>query len=194
MYINETKYAITNLIQLFNYEKDKLSNLISERNALEKYSKQLFENNKKYLNPETVLELSGFDSTLKQKWENIGDCIYSIMVNEPSVLIFAGSILQIAKQGISTVHHDLVHSPNGRVIGSQPIKNIIWQSRNQAMHYEDHQFSNAVVNCFSILKNDFGNDYSEDKYRNENMSRRIIELLGWTDYDTYENDMVLLLR
>ncbi len=194
MYINETKYAVMYLIQLFNYEKDKLSKLIRERNALEEYNRKLFENSKSNLNTETIVSISSLDSAIKQKWNSIEECVYSIMINEPSALIFAGSILQIAKQGISTVHQDLANSPNGRIIGSQPIKNVIWQSRNQAMHYEEHQFSNAVVSCFSILEDDFGNDYSEVKYRSENMSRKIIELLGWTNYDNYENDMVLLLR
>jgi hypothetical protein len=73
----------------------------------------------------------------------------------------SASILQYAKQGISLVHGDLAAGPAGRMIGAQPLKNVIWQSRNQALHWEDDSFSKAVNLCFEELARDVHRNFSE---------------------------------
>jgi hypothetical protein len=66
----------------------------------------------------------------------------------------SGSILQYAKQGISLVHHGPAGCPAGRTLHGQSLKNIIWQSRNQAMHWDEGKFSQAVQDCFQALARD----------------------------------------
>lgn len=65
-----------------------------------------------------------------------------------SVAALAGTILQHGKQGISIVHGELAAAPNGRMIGSQPLKEVIWQGRNQGLHWEEQSFRPPVDNCF----------------------------------------------
>lgn len=60
-----------------------------------------------------------------------------LVAREFSRASMAGSILQYAKQGISIVHAGLAACPDGRLVGSQPIKKVIWQGRNHALHWED---------------------------------------------------------
>lgn len=56
---------------------------------------------------------------------------------ENSANILAGSILQIVQQGMSSVHGSIKAYPNkGRNISGVSLCDLVWQGRNQAMHYE----------------------------------------------------------
>lgn len=103
------------------------------------------------------------------------------------------SLLQIAKQGISTVHGNPINCPLGRSIGTETLKNIIWQGRNQSIHCEEGNPNQKVKDCFSNLATDFGSDFDLTVNYTDNKARRIIDLLNWNTYDKYENDMISLI-
>jgi len=103
----------------------------------------------------------------------------------------AGAILQIAKQGISTVHGGLPSPTRGRQIGSQPIENVIWQGRNQAMHYEEGIFSPQTTRCFATLATEFGPRLTLSQ---QNLALEVIGVLGWRSQKDYESDMNQLLQ
>lgn len=69
-----------------------------------------------------------------------------------SLSALAGTALQYAKQGISVVHSGLASCPSGRSIGSVALKDLIWQGRNQASHWEEGNLRPPVVLCFETLK------------------------------------------
>jgi hypothetical protein len=100
----------------------------------------------------------------------------------------SGSFLQIAKQGISIKHGGLPNCPNGRNIGTQFLKNVIWQARNQAIHFEEGNFNPQVVACFDSLSNDI--DAKFNRFRISNMAFEVIELLSWKTFDDFSNDMM----
>lgn len=102
----------------------------------------------------------------------------------------SGSILQYAKQGISLVHGGLASCPSGRMIGSQAIKAIIWQGRNQAMHWDDHRPKKQVRDCFDALARDCGPEFGD--YAARNLAWRVVGLLGWRDFTAFEKDMLSL--
>lgn len=102
----------------------------------------------------------------------------------------ASTLLQIGKQGISIVHGGIDTAPNGRRVGSQPLKEVIWQGRNQALHWEDGSFSNRVDNCFATLNIEIGGHYAD--YKNRNMAFDLIRDLDWTDYASFERDLLTL--
>lgn len=54
-----------------------------------------------------------------------------------SVASLSAALLQHAKQGISLAHGGTANCPNGRPIGSQNLKIIIWEARNQSLHWEE---------------------------------------------------------
>jgi hypothetical protein len=118
----------------------------------------------------------------------------AVAAHEASVQAVCGSILQIAKQGISTVYgRQRTSAPTGRSIGSLELRDIIWQGRNQAIHYEDNQFQPPVVDCFATLEKEQGEQFSLTNHAGQNLAKQIIHLLGWTTYDRYEADMNSLL-
>ena len=104
------------------------------------------------------------------------------------------SLLQIAKQGISTIHGNLDNCPEGRKIGPETLKNIIWQGRNQSLHCEEGNPHKKVKNCFLNLKNEFGKDFDLSLNPTSNKAKKIVDVLGWEDYDQYEKDMISLLK
>lgn len=106
-----------------------------------------------------------------------------------STNVQSGNLLQYAKQGISIVHHGLAACPDGRFIGSQPIKNIIWQGRNQALHWEEGNFRPPVVNCFRTLAQEQDPKFGD--FANRNIANDLVELLGWRTFGDFKADMLL---
>ena len=106
----------------------------------------------------------------------------------------AMSLLQIAKQGISIEYNGLTLCPEGRLLKSESLKNVIWQGRNQSIHYEENNPHNQVKNCFTNLMTDFGNKFDIFSSNPSNKAKEIVELLEWNNYENYLNDMKSLLN
>jgi hypothetical protein len=102
----------------------------------------------------------------------------------------SANLLQYGKQGISLVHGGLGSCPDGRLIETQPLKNVIWQSRNQALHWEDGAFQQPVDRCFDALATDTDPKFRD--YTSRNMARDVLGLLGWEDFADFQKDMLLL--
>jgi hypothetical protein len=122
----------------------------------------------------------------------------SIDAKSVAISSLCGALLQIAKQGISIVYRGsggcLAICPDGRSIGNEVLKNIIWQGRNQSMHYEEGNFKAPVQQCFQNLEAYFGNEFSLSLHPNENFAQKIvINIFGWNDYQVYEYDMISIL-
>lgn len=117
----------------------------------------------------------------------------AILAKETSAQALAAAILQIAKQGIAIVRGNLTACPPGPLIGRELLKNVIWQARNQSMHWEENSYRPAVMKCFANLRLDFGGEYQLPSSSPKCIAKQILHLIGWTDYASYENDIVSLL-
>lgn len=108
-----------------------------------------------------------------------------------SVAAMAGSLLQYAKQGIA-LHFGKERNecPDGRIIADMPFHEVIWQGRNQAIHWEEGEFRKPVERCFQQLSDVVDPIFSE--YRVRSMAYDIVCLLGWHSFDDFANDMRLL--
>jgi hypothetical protein len=102
----------------------------------------------------------------------------------------SGSILQYAKHGISLVHHGLAACPGGRLIHTQSVKDIIWQGRNQAMHWDEGRFNQAVQDCFRSLAAAVDTKFGE--FTTRCLAFEIVKLLGWKKFSDFEKDMLSL--
>lgn len=109
--------------------------------------------------------------------------------------VLCGALLQIAKQGISVTyaHEWKTKCPAGRTIGVETVRNIIWQSRNHSMHYEENKPSDSVRQCFANLETNFGAQFSLSSQPSTNLAAHVIDVLQWHSYDAYEADMTTLL-
>jgi hypothetical protein len=200
-YITNTEHSTKTLIEIIFHLENKLSNLRDNFSTL-KNSLGTLNGDINFLmqNPEIDDEGLG-QLKIYEEWEKeievnkikaqISEIEREIIDNDFSITALCGSLLQISKQGISVAHGGLRNCPNGRTIGNESLKNIIWQARNQSMHYEDNNPHAQVRACFQNLEDSHGPKYSLSQYKN--LAKDVVILLEWTNYSNYLQDMTSLL-
>ena len=117
--------------------------------------------------------------------------------NETALASICGALLQVAKQGMSTAHGQLKYCPIGRrMIGSQYLATVVWQARNQSIHFEEgnDKLYKPVIACFAKLEKEIGPQFSFQENLFKNMAWDIVKELEWTRYDIYCMDMESLLK
>ena len=72
-------------------------------------------------------------------------------------------------------------------------RQIIWQARNQAIHFEEGNFHQKVIDVFTILELENGPDFALVQHQGQSRAKQIINLLGWNDYALYSSDIQSLL-
>jgi hypothetical protein len=102
----------------------------------------------------------------------------------------SGNILQYAKQGISLVHRGLNACPEGRHISLLPMRDVIWQGRNQAIHWDEGRFTPPVRTVFEALARDIDPKFSA--FTSRNMAFEVVSLLGWRGFADFERDLLSL--
>jgi hypothetical protein len=102
----------------------------------------------------------------------------------------ATSVLQIVKQGISTLHGGLAACPAGRTVDGLSLKDIIWQARNQAMHYEEGNLHQPVLDLFHNLEQCGHAQFADPNGRN--FAIDVLAYLGWTHGESIDPDLVAL--
>jgi len=203
-YLIDTKFASDNLISTIHNEEKKFEKLSKKFSELKKVFDNLFwdystadmhEDFNDLQVQHKFIQMAKFaeENDLKGKKAELDSLSRSILAKKDSMNSLSMSLLQIAKQGISTVHGNPSNCPPGRNIGSESLKNVIWQGRNQAIHCEEGNPNQRVKDCFSNLATDFGSDYDLSTDYTENRARKIIDLLEWNSYDKYETDMISLI-
>ncbi|MBL8688021.1 MAG: hypothetical protein JNL04_02935 [Rhodospirillaceae bacterium] len=201
-YIDDIRHASSTIIAGLTFEHDQLRDLQRELAAVEtEIAHKVRRVNFLELNPELDDEGIGtstfwdlhFDDGPKADAldKKIAELKKSINDRRFSSAVLAGGLLQIAKQGISLAHGALDQAPNGRMIGSLPLKTIVWQARNQAMHYEEGNPHPPVVAVFDTLVREHGNIFGS--YRTEIKAAEVVGLLGWNSQAAFEADMLSLL-
>ncbi len=113
----------------------------------------------------------------------------AIGAHQVAVQAICGALLQIGKQGISLVHGGLTTAPPGRLIGTVPLKDVIWQARNQSLHYEEGTFKPPVQAVFQALERSHGQQFSLTAHARQSRAKQVVDLLGWTTFATYLADM-----
>lgn len=114
--------------------------------------------------------------------------------------VICGSILQIAKQGISLVHGSflapdsyIINTPPGRMLTFLTLRDIIWQACNQAVYCKEGSYRRPVIDLFAELEKSHGPQFSLSQHPRQSRAKQIIQLLGWLNYGGYIADMRSLL-
>ena len=190
-YLVDTKYAAENLIAILYQEHVRLGKALKSHEMMKDTEEDAFENMKKVgFTPEGLENWYGFASASERLETDAAEVARLLNSVGTSLSIIASSVLQIAKQGISITYKELANCPDGRMVGRESLKNIIWQGRNQAMHFEDGNYHERVVRCFRNLELDYGSIF---RLGDKNLAYEVINVLEWTSYDKYENDLRKLL-
>ncbi|MBZ9628132.1 hypothetical protein LB450_08480 [Psychroflexus sp. CAK1W] len=203
-YLIDTKFASETLIEVIHKEEKLIIEMLLTYTKLERRFNYL---SKDFANSDMN---EGFDDIqvqdkfikmvkyakevkLKDKKLELQRIRESFTAKKDSVNSLSMGLLQIAKQGISTIHGNLENCPNGREIGTESLKNIIWQGRNQAIHCEEGKPPKKVKDCFDKLKDKYGKDFDLTLHPTSNKAKKIIDLLEWEEYAQYEKDMNSIL-
>lgn len=201
-YITDTEYAARSLLDLANNEHAKLQELTHELQSVEsqlrahKWDFETSDLNDDFSDAYVMGAFGRMAEAAKQAEvlkTQLASLQASIGTRQQAIQAIAGSVLQIAKQGISTVHGGFTTAPEGRKVGSLSIKEIIWQARNQALHSEDNKFSKQVTDLFATLEQEHGVIFSLASHPGQSRAKQIVSLLGWSSYAAYVSDMQSLL-
>lgn len=196
-YAEETEYASTNLIRLMSHEEEELAGLGAalfaeeQKAALHRWDFQTSDFNDDFSEAHVqgaFARMAKAQHTAGELAEQIDILRTSIGSRQLAVQAICGALLQIAKQGLSIVHGDLAASPPGRELSGISVRDIVWQARNQALHFEDGIFSKPVTDLFAKLENAFGEDFSLAKHPHSNLAKKVVHLLNWTNEDNYRAD------
>lgn len=201
-YLREMEFVTKDIISKIWDERKKLSELETEIKRLEPVVEDKYRRAQAiWMNAEDPDDVAmgagvywenyfGDDKNLYQKKESSLTLEQQIVLHQFAISQLSGSLLQFAKQGISIIHHGLAGCPNSRFIGTQPLKEVIWQGRNQSIHWEEGNPRQAVINCFQKLTAEVKPDFND--YTSRNMAFEIVETLDWKNYETFETDMISL--
>ena len=200
-YKNDTEFAMRNLIELAMREETELNNrsrVLQEAEARLRVHQWDFQSSDLNDDFSDAYVMAAFARAGRAGEEvsaiqrEVARLQATVGAQQHSIQAICGSILQIAKQGISLVHGDLAAAPQGRILGTSSLKDIVWQARNQALHYEDGRFNPAVTVLFASLAASHGPQFSLATHAGLCLARQIVHLLGWQTYDQYVADARLL--
>lgn len=203
-YIQDTEFATKNLFSLATDEERQLKALLERLRETEhrlKVHQWDFETSDLNDDFSDAYVMAAFSRAAKAAHEverlkgEVAILQASVGTHQQAVQTIAGAILQIAKQGISLVHGGLGAAPPGRTLGSLAVRDIIWQARNQSMHYEEPQakLKKALLDLFATLEQEQGPQFSLGTYAGQNRAKQVLDILGWTSYEAYVQDMQVLL-
>lgn len=216
-YLEQTKYVTEKLISLLNDVDYDLANL-NHTTAMIPYYQQnarMYDDFSKMLRADGQPE-EAFDYVIRsiEKAKTVGEYqekVQEIQTYYNNALLIKNSprqslaqaILQIGKQGISSKYGKLKGDCStelqnaGKVIDTRfgvSILDIIWEGRNQSIHYEDMRFNTPTKTCLNnLIQNSDSKCQALVGYDNgENKAYEIIKILDWTDYANFERDLMSL--
>jgi hypothetical protein len=203
-YLTDTEFAAKSLIDTIYNEEINFQRLSAQFNRLKNHFDVLHwdfstadgsEDFNDFQIQDKFIRMAKFhkDNDIEGKKKELDEIQHSLTNKKYSIDSLSMSLLQIAKQGISTVHGQPANCPPGRNIGSEVLKNVIWQGRNQSIHCEEGNPNARVSQCFANLTNDFGPDFDITIKPTENKAKVIVDKLGWTNYEDYKNDMISII-
>lgn len=130
----------------------------------------------------------GEDKDQHYKSKDLNDLEDRLATREFSFASLAGTLLQFAKQGLSAVYGSPTNWPEGQAIGSQPLKTVILEARNQSEHWEAGNPRPRVEACFQALEAEKGKDFGQ--YKTKNLAFEVVSMLGWHKFSDFKNDML----
>jgi hypothetical protein len=201
-YLQDTEFATQNLLRLATEEEVQLRDLsekLTQAEAQLKVHQWDFQSSdlNEDFSDAYVMAAFGRAARAGQEAQHLRSQVAALQArvgaHQQATQAIAGAVLQIAKQGISLVHGALAAAPPGRSIGSQCVRDIVWQGRNQSMHYEEGNFKKPLTDLFAKLEAEQGPRFSLAAHPQQNRAKQIVELLGWHSYAAYVQDLRALL-
>jgi hypothetical protein len=208
-YIVETGNAVRGLLEMVNHESSLIKGQTTKlRDAIIKFNVQGQDLSSTDLNDDfsdayimaAYFRMANSTPGADELKSDISRIQALIGAHQLTIQTLCGSILQIAKQGITLVHGSFlardsytIGTPPGRIIAPLTLRDIIWQACNQTIFYKRGSYPQPVIDLFAELEISHGSQFSLSRYPRQSRAKQIIQLLEWLNYKTYISDMRLLL-
>lgn len=198
-WIAESGHATTSLIPLLWAEHDAVEAAAIKLKALEQETERGYRQSAAFMDDlddeglATAVHWDTYFGSDKERHHavaHLADFQATLDARSVSRGALASTLLQIAKQGLSAVHGGLAATPVGRCIYGVDLKDLVWQARNQAMHWEEGRPHRGVIDCFEALK--IAADAGFGDYTARSLAFDVVMLLGWRDQASFEADLLLL--
>lgn len=201
-YLNEMEYAVTRVIESLWHEHNEADALMKEIEALKRaaednYARAHFIQQNAEDSDDLMLGVGihwdtyfGEDKEQYYKSKDLESLVARLETREFSFSSLAGTLLQYAKQGLSASFGKPANWPLGRLIGSQPLKTVILEARNQSEHWEEGAPRAPVERCFEALTTEIGPQFGQ--YKTKNLAFEVVSLLGWRSFEDFKNDMMCI--
>ncbi len=201
-YLDEIEYAATQVIASLWHEHKEAEALKNEIKALKKTAEENYSRAvSMQQNAEDHDDLMqgvgmywdtyfGEDKDQHYKSLDLKPLMDRLATREFSFAALAGTLLQFAKQGLSAVYGSPTNWPQGKAIGSQPLKTVILQARNQSEHWEEGNPRPPVETCFQALEAEKGTQFAQ--YKTKNLAFDVVSMLGWNTFTAFKNDMLTM--
>ena len=163
-YLKEMEHAIRHVIGAVYVERDEAQRLTDEVRKLTVAIEDGYRRVEwRTMNPEVDDDNLGTaiywdtyfcpDKERHYKQKDLDELNQRIAVREFSTAALAATVLQFAKQGIALrFGKQRTGIAAARLIGKVCLDEVIWQGRNQALHWEEGQFSQKVEACFQQFR------------------------------------------
>jgi hypothetical protein len=89
---------------------------------------------------------------------------------------------------MSQVYGSPQHWPAWAAIGTQGFGNIILQSRNQTMHWEEKRLNHEVQNCFKKMATEV--DPVFNQFHARSLAFEVVSQLKWINFAQFRADML----
>jgi len=193
-YVTQTEHASRSLVGLISVEQLALSRAIvnlKKATAKFKVDYQVFTANEFHSAANYYYAQMVQAHKIKaEAGEAISEITAEIDAKSASISALSGALLQIAKQGISLIYTHPGSAPQGDDLSGISIKEIIWEGRNQTMHYENpKRISNHVVDLFERIDAVRNDGIVWDPKNKINYAFEIITFLGWFEWEQYKQHM-----
>lgn len=189
-YLSDTRYAAEAIINAYNTDFERLFAKIRDFGT----AHAIFSESDTTLTfPAELAQVSRFCEAYKiahQQAQTINESVQALINRAEATAALCGALLQLAKQGISVANGGF-NGPPGRAIGTQPLRDVIRHTRNQAFHWEEGRLTPNTLLCFQAFDADFGLVYTRD-CTHRSLATEVIDVLGWHSYTAYETDMLSL--
>jgi hypothetical protein len=114
-----------------------------------------------------------------------------LVARQGSTDAYATALLHLAHHGMAMVNKGLQQSPQGRKIAGVNLRGVVWQGRNQAMHYFEEKDANEhLATIFEALSQA---DAVFKEYKGKSLAVNVVDLLGWSSLDQFNEDLSSLL-
>jgi len=200
-YLAEMRHAVEAVVAQLHGEQDKLATL---RVELRRLTAQTEEGYRRAdflaLNPDlddeglgTAIHWDTYFGADKERFHKVKEVetvADRVAAREFSVAALSGNLLQYGKQGLSIrFGKNREGCPDGRLVAGLPLHEVIWQARNQAIHWEEGVFQPRTAQCFEHLMKHADPIFA--RYKERSMAYEVVRLLGWRSVDDFSRDMKL---